>query len=157
MKNDLIIDESNFQQYFKEVGTSKPLKGECMVAYRAMAELHAGDIKEDIVNLLCGEEIGAKQAIEHAVKRCKTNYKEAIKLVTEICSDLNAGMSKNLVISKTYEYILEIFYYTKAAYVPKNDKHWEIISIKNIEEYIQNLENENNTIKNEEDIEEANI
>lgn len=152
MEEELVIDESNFDQYFKEVAFHKPEKGQCMVAYRAMAELLAGDIKKDIIDLLCVEEIGAKQAIEHAVKRCKTNYKEATKLVTEICQDLHAGMKKDLVLAKTYEYMLEIFYYTKPSYVPKNDIHWEIITIKNIDEYMQKLEDENNTIKNEESI-----
>ena len=156
MDDELVIDESNFSNYFTEVGYNKPSKGECMVVYRAVAELHDGDIKRDVINLLCQEEIGAKQAIEHVVKRCKTNYKEAIKIVTEICGDLHAGISKDLVLAKTYEYILEIFYYVNPIHVPRNDKHWEVISIKNIDEYMKNLENKDNTIKDEESFKETN-
>jgi len=41
-----------------------------------------------------------------------------------------------MVLAKTYEFLIEIYYYTKDEYVPKNDFHWEIIKIKNIDDFI---------------------
>ncbi len=149
MAEDFVIDETNFGQYFRELNKDIPQKGDVLSVYRAMAELLSGDIKKDIVNLLKTEmEVGAKQAIQIAVKLCKTNEKEAIKLVKEICTDLHDGKSEDYIMDKPYQYMVEIFYFTKPEYVP-NDKHWSFISIKNIDEFIEKTYGENDNIIDE--------
>lgn len=134
--SDLVIDESNFDQYFRDVKNSRPQKGDVMAVYRAVAELTAGHLKEQIVNALCGEDIGAKKAVQLAVKLGRTNRKEAVKLIKNICADLFAGMQKDAVIAKSYKYVFEMFFYTKAEYVPENDQHWEVITLSNVEEFV---------------------
>lgn len=67
----------------------------------------------------------------------KAPRKEAIRLVRKIFMDLYNGMTKPMVIAKTYEYLFEIFYYTKEEYVPKDDMHWEIVKINNLDQYFE--------------------
>lgn len=135
--SELVIDESNFDKYFRDVKTSSPQKGDVMAVYRASAELTAGQLKEQIVNSLCSEDIGARKAVQLAVKLARTSRKEAIKLVKQICSDLYGGMPKGDVIAKSYRYIFEMFFYTKKDYVPTDDKHWEVITFNNIDDFIE--------------------
>jgi len=137
----LVIDESNFTEYFREINKSKPQKGDVLACYRAIAELVDGDLKEQIVESLFLEKIGPKKAVALMTKLGKTSRKEAIKLVKKIFMDLYNGMSKTMVLSKTYEYLFEIYYYTKEEYVPKNDKHWELIKLNNVNEFIDKFQN----------------
>jgi hypothetical protein len=138
--DNLVIDESNFSKYFRETKNTRMQEDEVLVIYRAVAELGAGDIKRDILDLLCYEkEVGAKQSIQVAVKLAKATEQSATKMVTEICQDLFAGRDRNFVMAKSYEYLLEIPYYTKLEYVPVNDKHWEIVNITNLESFIKKI------------------
>lgn len=134
--SDLVIDESNFDQYFRDVKTNGPQKGDVMAVYRAVAELTTGSLKEQIVDALCREDIGARKAVQLAVKLGRTSRKEAVKLIKQICGDLYAGMQKDLVIAKSYRYIFEMFFYTKKEYVPIDDQHWEIVTLRNLEELV---------------------
>ena len=107
--SELVIDETNFDQYFRDIKTSKPQKGDVMAVYRATAELVTGPLKEQIVDALSTEDIGAKKSVQLAVKLARTNRKEAVRLVKEICRDLFGGMNKDNVISKSYKYVFEMF------------------------------------------------
>lgn len=142
--SELIIDDTNFDQYFKDVLTNRPQPGDIMACYKAIAELRNGDLKEQIVESLFLENIGPKKAVTLMTKLGKAPRQEAIKVVKNIFMDLYNGMSKNMVIAKTYEYLFEIFYYTKEEYVPKNDKHWQIIKIQNLDEYFSKKDINNN-------------
>ena len=107
------------------------------------------DLKEQIVEALFLGNIGPKKAVTLMTKLGKAPRKEAIALIKKIFMDLYNGMSKPMAIAKTYEYLFEIFYYTKEEYVPKNDMHWEIVKISNLDQYFtkdyinnkQNIEN----------------
>ena len=134
--SELIIDESNFSQYFRDVGKNSPQKGDVIAVYRTMAELGNGDLKEQIVESLFLEKVGPNKAIKLLTKLGKSPMKEAIRVIKNISLDLYNGMSKPMVLAKTYELLIEIYYYTKDEYVPKNDFHWEIIKIKNIDDFI---------------------
>ena len=101
-----------------------------------MAELGNGDLKEQIVESLFLEKVGPNKAIKLLTKLGKSPRKEAIRVIKNISLDLYNGMSKSMVLAKTYEFLIEIYYYTKDEYVPKNDFHWEIIKIKNIDDFI---------------------
>lgn len=133
--SELIIDDTNFNQYFRDVLTNRPQPGDVMASYKAVAELRDGELKEQIVESLFLENIGPKKAVTLMTKLGKAPRQEAIKLVKKIFMDLYNGMSKPMVISKTYEYLFEIFYYTKEEYVPRDDKHWEIVKIQNLDQY----------------------
>lgn len=150
--SDLIIDDSNFSQYFRDVLVSKPQKGDVLACYKAVAELIDGDLKEQVVEALFVDKIGANKAVSLMTKLGKAPRKEAIKLVKTIAMDLYNGMQKHLVLAKAYEYMFEIFYYTKEEYVPKDDHHWEIIRINNIDEFLSkstNISNEGKKISTE--------
>ena len=144
---DCIIDETNFDQYFKEVEKGSPEKEDVIAVYTALAELCGGEIKKDIIYLLqTYPEIGAKQAITIATKLCKTNYEQALKLVTDICKDLFDGKDYDFVYNKVYEYIIEIYYYTKAENIPENNRHWNKVTIQNYDDYIRKLKDYNEYI-----------
>lgn len=145
--SDLVIDDSNFSQYFRDVFVSKPQKGDVLACYKAIAELVDGDLKDQVVEALFLDKIGANKAVSLMTKLGRAPRKEAIKLIKTICNDLYNGMAKHLVLAKTYEYLFEIFYYTKEEYVPKDNKHWEIIRINNIDEFLSTSTNINDESK----------
>ena len=45
-------------------------------------------------------------------------------------------MTPEEVEAKVYKYQMESFYYTKKEYVPIDDPHWEIINIKNLDDFL---------------------
>lgn len=135
--DNLIIDESNFNKYFKDASTNKPEKGDLLVRYRACADFVYGDLKKDVINLLSNSDFGAKSCIQILKKLAKTTEKEAIKLTKNICEDLYKGMTEDEVLAKPYPYLFEMFFFTKKEYIPVNDKHWECITITNLEDFLE--------------------
>lgn len=134
--NDLIIDETNFDQYFKDISSSKPEKGDILACYTTKATLSGGDLKKDII--LAAEE-NIYSAIKLLQKIAKARYLDSIKILREIISDILSGKSKEEVESKEYEYIAEFFYYTKREYIPEDDPHWSTLKIHNINDFKKNL------------------
>lgn len=134
MEQELVIDQSNFDQYFRDCRKSKPERGDVIARYIAIAELGEGQLKSDLVDLLHKDKVNA--AIQVMRKLGLSSEQTAVKTCREICSDLLSGMSKEEVKSKNYEFVLESFFYTKKEYVPTDDPHWSIISIKNLDEFL---------------------
>ncbi len=153
MSDEFVIDETNFQKFFRPVEDGPPKEGEILATFRSMAELYDGEIKRDIVRLLSTEELGPKMAIQIMQKICKADERWAIRLVTLICSDLYHGMAVEDVYKKRYEFMVEMKFYAKREHVPENDKHWSTIDVKNIKE-IELLER--NIIDDEKVIKEEN-
>lgn len=139
--SDLVIDEKNFDQYFRDVKKSKPQRGDVMAVYKATAELASGNLKEQIVDALCTDDIGAKKAIQLLMKLGQTNRREATRLIKNVCADLFAGMPKSSVMAKSYTYVFEMFFYTKKEYIPENDVHWETVTMKNLDEFLDKSQN----------------
>lgn len=133
--SELVIDETNFHVFFREVERNRPEKGDVMVVYRSMADFCSGDLKEQVVEALFEEKIGPTKAIKLMKRFGKTSNREALRVVKNVFMDLYNGMSKNMVIAKTYEFMIEIYYYTKEEFIPKDDKKWEIIKIANLDQY----------------------
>lgn len=129
-KEEVIIDETNFNNYFKEVNKSKPDKDDVIAAYRARAYLVEGDLKKDIINLLKTNN-GTDSAVKLLVKSAHCLYEDAINISKNICKDLSFGLTDEEILEKEYPYTLEIFYYTKEENIPKDDKHWSIMKIVN--------------------------
>lgn len=132
---ELVIDESNFSQYFFDTKTHKPQKGQILAKYTATAELIDGDLKKDVLRL-----IKAENKILAAVKVLQklgcTSETEAVRVCKLITEDLLSGMSDKMVLKKAYKYRLEALYYSKQEYVPIEDPHWTIISIANLNEFL---------------------
>jgi hypothetical protein len=135
--NDLIIDESNFSQYFRDASKFPPQKGDVLVCYRANADFVYGDLKKDVVDSLSNSTFGAKTSIQIIKKLAKTNEKEAVLLTKKICEDLYGGMTEDEVLAKPYSYLFEMFFFTRKEHIPVDDKHWECMAITNLEEYLK--------------------
>jgi len=128
--DEIVIDENNFNQYFKDTRTNKPEHGDILVFYRSMAELVEGDMKGQMINALFHEKIGAQKAIQILMKIGGASHKEAIKVVKSMNEDLIAGKTMEEVYKNPYPFLLELSFYTKKEYVPKDDPHWEVIQLK---------------------------
>jgi hypothetical protein len=135
--NDLIIDEGNFSQYFRDASKFPPQKGDVLVCYRANADFVYGDLKKDVVDSLSNSTFGANTSIQIIRKLAKTNEKEAVLLTKRICEDLYGGMTEDEVLAKPYSYLFEMFFFAKKENIPIDDKHWECMAINNLEEYLK--------------------
>jgi hypothetical protein len=134
-KEELVIDESNFSQYFRDCRTSKPERGDIMARYSARAEFIDGQMKRDIIDLLHNRDktFAATQVMRKL--GCATQ-KDSIRVCKEICQDLFSGMSLKEVEQKVYTYDIELFYYTKKEYIPIDDMHWTPIGIANLDDFL---------------------
>jgi hypothetical protein len=125
---ELVIDESNFSQYFREVSKSKPQKDDIIATYRAKAKFVEGDIKKNVINLLQIDE-NVHSAVKVMQKLAGATYPESIKVLKEISQDYLSGMSFEEIEKKEYDYTVEFFYYCKREHVPSDDPHWITITI----------------------------
>lgn len=125
--SELIIDESNFDQYFFETSKHRPKKGQVLAKFSAIANFGAGPHKRDVIHLLRMDK--ARQASAVMQKIHKARVPDCYRVCREICEDLLSGMSVEDVEQKEYEYVFETFYYTERENVPRNDSRWETIPL----------------------------
>lgn len=131
MSDELIIDETNFNDHFFETKTHRPKPGQVLARYTAMAELVDGDVKDFIINALRKpEKIGGemvKQVLKH---HCHATDYFSEAIMEQIYDDLHKyNLSENDVREKPYRFQIEYFYWTKPENIPENDVHWERISV----------------------------
>jgi hypothetical protein len=139
MSEELIIDETNFDQYFFDVRKHSPKLGQVMAVYTAEAELVDGDLKRDIVYLLsCTSKY--KQCVAMLKKMCWAEESDAVRLCREIAQDLHSGMTAKEIGAKPYTYKFRAFYYTEKENVPSDNPHWSFMEIKNLGEHIEKIE-----------------
>lgn len=133
--SELIIDEKNFAEYFRDCRISRPKRGDVIARYAAVAEFVDGRMKQDIIDLLQNKDkaVAATQVMRKL--GCATQA-DAMRVCKEICQDLISGMSVQEVEQKSYKFTIEVFYYTKKEYIPIDDPHWSIIGIANLEEFL---------------------
>jgi len=134
MSEELIIDEKNFEQYFFDVRRFAPKRGQIMARFMAKADFIDGMMKKNIIDLLQKDK--ALAAVQVMRKLGCATDQDAIKICKEVCEDLIAGMTDEEVENKVYRYTMESFYYTKKEYVPLDDPHWSLISVKNLDEFL---------------------
>lgn len=123
----LVIDDSNFDDYFFDARKYAPKEGQIMAKFVAVAAFGDGPHKQDVIRLLYVDK--AKEASMVMQKLHFAKQPDCYRLCREICEDLIGGMSLEEVAEKEYEYVLEAFYYTKREYVPKNDPRWQTIKL----------------------------
>lgn len=133
MDNELIIDSTNFDKYFFETIKHKPKKGQVLARYTAMAELVDGDVKNAIINTILNSKIGGDMAVQILKNTCHATDNYAESVAKDIANDLSGGMSVCDVKDKPYKLQIEYFYWTEIDNIPKDDVHWELISITNAE------------------------
>ena len=125
---ELVIDDTNFNEYFFSVKNHKPEPGQVLACFRAIAVFGPGDQKKDVIKLLKVDK--AFQASQVMNKIHLAKIPDCYRICREMCEDLKKGMTEEEVNQKEYEFVLEAFYYTKKEYVPKNDPHWELITLR---------------------------
>jgi uncharacterized protein (DUF2267 family) len=133
--SELVIDESNFGEYFRDCRTSKPERGDIMARYMARAEFIDGQMKKDVIDLLSNRD-KAYAATQVMRKLGCATQPEAVRICKEICQDLASGMTPEEVERKSYEYDMEVFYYTKKEHIPIDDPRWTPIGIANLDEFL---------------------
>lgn len=139
MNDELVIDEKNFTEYFRDCRTSRPTRGDVMAKYTAIAELVGGRMKTDLIDLLVNKD-KAFAATQVMRKLGCASQKDAIRVCREIAEDLAKGLTPEQVEQKPYEYQMEAFYYAKKEHVPTNDPHWCIIGIDNLDTFLDSVE-----------------
>ena len=136
---ELVIDETNFSEYFRDVRKFGPQAGDVMAKFSAIAEFVGGQAKKDIIYLL---KIGKVQQATMVMQKIHgAKEPDCYRICREMCEDL-LEMKEEDVEVKPYEYHLEFFYYTKKEYVPREDVRWETIKLLDIE-----IDEETGTIK----------
>ncbi len=130
MNEEIVIDESNFDQYFFDIRTNRPKPGQIMACYSAMAEFVRSHEKWQLIDLLKMPN-KAEAATQIMRKLLFASELDAIRVSRQIAEDLSKGMSEELILDKPYKYKVEIFYYTMPEYLPA-DPHWISISLLNL-------------------------
>jgi hypothetical protein len=107
-----------------------------MARYSAIAEFVDGKMKKDIIDLLTNYDNKALAATQVMRKLGCATENESIRICKEIAEDLDSGMTNEDVENKVYKYKMEVIYYTKREYIPENDPHWTVISIANLDKFL---------------------
>jgi hypothetical protein len=135
MSEELVIDETNFSQYFRDCRISRPERGDVIARYSANAEFIDGQMKRDIIDLLHNKD-KAMAATQVMRKLGCATQGDSLKVCKQICKDLASGMTLKEVEQKVYPYNIEVFYYTKKEFIPIDDPHWSLIGINNLDEFL---------------------
>ncbi len=134
MSEELIINDQNFNEYFYDVRTHQPQHGQVMACYTAIADFIDGPLKRDVLNIL---EYHDALSVPKIMKKvgCAAE-RDSYRIPIEMVKDLLSGMPREQVAQKQYRYTVEVFFYTKKECVPKYDPHWSVISIMNLDEFL---------------------
>lgn len=127
MKEEIVIDDKNFSQYFRDIKTSLPTKDDEIVAFRCLAYFCRGELKQQILDFLCYEFNSVRKCIGKLIKNAGTTKTEAIKLLHMMCYDMIYTLNPKDVFEKDYPFIFEKIYYAKKEYIPLDDKRWQIL------------------------------
>lgn len=126
-ENNVVIDSSNFSQYFFDVRRFGPKEGQIMAKFSAVAIFGDGPEKRDLIKILRRDKAEAAAMVMRKIHCAREP--DCYRICREMVEDLINGMTDDEVAKKDYEFVLEAFYYTKREYLPKNDPHWETIDI----------------------------
>lgn len=129
MEEELIIDESNFNDYFFDIRTNNPKKDHIIACYTAKAELISGEDKKRLINILLTP--GAGVAASQFMKKVFLSVElDSIMIPIEMLNDIKSGNTVESILDKVYTYTLQMLFYARKEHVPK-DSHWTMIEIIN--------------------------
>lgn len=142
ISDDILITHDNFHEYFFDVKTHKPRKGQILAKYSAMAELVKGEDKSILIKMLMQPD-KALAAAKYLQKVLLSTENDSFRVSKEIANDLIIEMRKNKapwkkVLNKPYKYQVEAFFYTWPECVPQ-DPHWECITLKNLDAFLEGV------------------
>ena len=132
-ENEIQITSENFNNYFKDVRKHKPEKNDVMAKYTATAEFVDGGEKRQIISLLIDTEDKMEATSQIMRKLLFASELDSYKIPRLMTDDLLSGMSRDDCAKKPYKFTLEMFFYTKQEYIPKDDPHWCCISLVNLD------------------------
>jgi hypothetical protein len=124
----VVIDDSNFDQFFFDVRRHDPKPGQVMARFVAMADFVDSQMKRDVVYLLRECRGGGNSAQRVMLKLGGAVEEDSIRVLREMAADLMAGLTPDEVCQKPYRYKCQFFYYTDKVNVP-DDPHWSIIQV----------------------------
>jgi hypothetical protein len=124
---------------FFPIGTHRPVKGQVIASYAAMAEFIDGEDKRVIVEAVQRPGASVLSAVKLMRKRCHATEVDATRVLKEIIQDLQAGMSVEEVLVKPYRFTLELFYYTEPKNIPEDDLHWSQITLLQSDKFSVNI------------------
>jgi len=134
LEEELVIDESNFDEYFRDARQSKPNKEEVIACYASVAFFRDGPEKRNVIDLLLNTD--KMEATSQVMRKLLyASELDAFRIPRIMAEDLAHGMTRDKVAFKEYKFKVEIYYYTKMEYVPKDDPHWTVISLINLDEF----------------------
>lgn len=130
------ITEENFEEFFFDVRKHKPKKGQVLARYMAIADLVDSGEKRDVIELLrnTNKVIPTTNVMKKLLFACEL---DSYTVPRQIVEDLISGMSVDDVAAKPYRYKVEIFFYTKPEHIPRDDPHWNCISLLNLDNFLE--------------------
>jgi hypothetical protein len=142
MSEEVEINDGNFSQYFRDVRNSPPHRGEVIAQYSASAEFVEGNEKRQIISLLSSTENKMEATAQVMRKLLFASELDAYRIPRMMAEDMVSGMSEDDVAEKPYKYTFEMFFYARPENVPKDDPHWSVISVLNLDEFLGRKEGE---------------
>lgn len=139
-EKEIEITDKNFGEYFKDLRKSNPEKGDVIALYSATAEFIEGNEKRQIISLLTSTQNKMEATAQVMRKLLFASELDAYRVPRMMAEDLLSGLSVDDVAKKPYKYTLEMFFYAKPENVPKDDPHWSIISVLNLEQFLDTNE-----------------
>lgn len=125
--DDLVIDSSNFSEYFFDVRQHRPQAGQIMAKYTAVADFVASDAKRNVMTLLRME--GKAHSAAMVMRKIHgAKEPDCYRVCREMAQDMLI-MTDEDVLQRPYTMVIEFFFYTQRKYVPKNDPHWQTIDL----------------------------
>ena len=142
INEEMEITEDNFDTYFFDTRKHNPTRGQIMAKYTAMADFVDGHLKQQIIRLLCRRTDKTTAVTQLMRKLGMSSEVDSYRIPLDIARDLHSGIAEDVVELRTYRYQMEMYFYTWKECVPKDDPHWEIISIKNLDDFLDSREDE---------------
>jgi hypothetical protein len=140
MSEEIEINEKNFSEYFRDVRNCAPVRGEIIAQYTASAEFVEGNEKRQVISLLNSTENKMEATAQVMRKLLFASELDAYRVPRMMAEDMISGMTEDEVASKPYKFTLEMFFYAKPENVPKDDPHWSVISVLNLEDFLAKKE-----------------
>ena len=145
-KEEIEITEDNFEEYFFDVRMNEPQRGQILARYMTKAEFVDGFMKRNVIELLSTHKNAGNTAPQVMRKLGLALEEDSIRICREIAEDLMGGMSEDEVAEKAYPFTLECFFYAEKENVPVDDPHWDIVSINNLDKFLEENEVESSDI-----------
>lgn len=136
--SELVIDESNFYEYFFDARLHKPQKGQVLASYTAVGEFCDGPEKRQIIEFMRYTD-KVESAVQIMRKVLMAKDPDAYRVPREIAEDLANGLRVEEVAQKSYKFTMEACFWTRPEYIPVDDPHWACVSILNMDQYFAKL------------------